>query len=806
MSSYNSLNPMQREAVFHTEGPLLILAGAGSGKTRALTHRVAYLIEEKGVAPWNILAITFTNKAAGEMRERVNGLVEYGADSVWVSTFHSLCVRILRRFIENLGYDTSFSIYDTDDQKTLMKQIFKNMDINTKQYKERGVLSVISSAKNELISPEEFALNARINGDFRQQKIAELYKEYQIQLKKNNALDFDDLLVKTVELFDSNKEILDYYQEKFRYIMVDEYQDTNTAQFKLVSQLAKKYGNICVVGDDDQSIYSFRGANIRNILSFEETFKGAKVIKLEQNYRSTKTILNTANRVIHNNSGRKDKTLWTENAEGSKVRVKVFDTAFDEADGIVKDMVKQGGPWSDYAVLYRTNAQSRLIEEKCIAYNVPYRLVGGVNFYQRKEIKDILAYLKTIANGRDDLAVQRIINVPKRGIGATTVGKVNLYAMQNDMSFYDTLLRIAAVPGIGKAAAKIDKFTDAIGRFRRMLRDGETIQDVITEILESTGYLDELQEEGEIEAETRIQNIDELVNKAVSYWEDADEPSLDEFLEEVALVADIDSMDESEDRVILMTLHAAEGLEFPKVYLSGMEEGLFPSMMAMQEDPEALEEERRLCYVGITRAEQELMLTAARQRMIKGETRYEKPSRFLEELPEEFVERQEQENSIYTRRRVQSEYEDSDLPWNNRSSGISMFGQRKNDSYGVSMGKSGFGGGAWESGGYGTGEKNPVESRNSFGKNSGIFELGNNAYVSKSATTTPEKPAFGKAFTVQKANFLDYGPGDRVSHIKFGAGTVKSVVDGGKDYEVTVEFDNMGVRKMFASFAKLKKL
>lgn len=758
MNRLHTLNLMQQEAVLHTEGPLLILAGAGSGKTRALTHRVAYLIEEKGVAPWNILAITFTNKAAGEMRERVNSLVEYGADSVWVSTFHSLCVRILRRFIENLGYDSSFSIYDTDDQKTLMKQIFKNLDVNTKQYKERGVLGIISAAKNELIGPEEFAMNARISGTFRDQKIAELYREYQTQLKKNNALDFDDLLVKTVELFDNNPEILDYYQEKFRYIMVDEYQDTNTAQFRLVSQLAKKYGNICVVGDDDQSIYSFRGANIRNILNFEETFPGARVIKLEQNYRSTRTILNAANGVIRNNSGRKDKTLWTENPEGSRVRVKIFDTAYDEAEGIVKDMIKQGGSWKDYAVLYRTNAQSRIIEEKCIAYNVPYRLVGGVNFYQRKEIKDILAYLKTIANGRDDLAVQRIINVPKRGIGATTVGKINLFAMEHDMNFYDTLLRIAAVPGIGKTAAKIDKFTDEIGRFRRMLRDGESIQDVIEEILSSTGYKEELQEEGEVEAETRLQNIDELVSKAVSYWEDADEPSLDGFLEEVALVADIDSMDESEDRVILMTLHAAKGLEFPRVYLTGMEEGVFPSMMAMQENPESLEEERRLCYVGITRAEQELMLTAARQRMIKGETRYEKPSRFLQELPEEFVERLEQENSIYTRRRVQNEYEDSDLPWNNRSEGISLFGQKSS------------------------------------------------AYASKTVKPAPEKPSYGSVYKIQKSSTLDYGPGDRVNHMRFGNGTVKSIVDGGKDYEVTVEFDTMGVRKMFASFAKLKKV
>ena len=392
MNNYDTLNPMQREAVFTTEGPLLVLAGAGSGKTRALTHRVAYLIEEKGVKPWNILAITFTNKAAGEMRERVNQLVDFGADSVWVSTFHSLCVRILRRFIENLGYTTDFSIYDSDDTKTLMKQIFKDLEVNQKVLKERGVLGVISSAKNEMISPEEFLLSAKADGDSRLQRIGELYMEYQKRLKKNNALDFDDLLVKTVELFQAKQEVLEYYQDRFRYIMVDEYQDTNTVQFKLVSLLAAKYRNICVVGDDDQSIYRFRGANIKNILSFEETFPGAKVIKLEQNYRSTKMILDSANEVIKNNAGRKDKTLWTENEVGERPVFREFGSSFDEAEWVVRDIVKKGGPWKDYAILYRTNAQSRLFEEKCIAYNLPYRLVGGVNFYQRKEIKDILCY------------------------------------------------------------------------------------------------------------------------------------------------------------------------------------------------------------------------------------------------------------------------------------------------------------------------------------------------------------------------------------------------------------------------------
>ena len=667
MNNYDTLNPMQREAVFTTEGPLLVLAGAGSGKTRALTHRVAYLIEEKGVKPWNILAITFTNKAAGEMRDRVNSLVEYGADSVWGSTFHSLCVRILRRFIENIGYTTDFSIYDSDDTKTLMKQIFKDLEVNTKVLKERGVLGVISSAKNEMISPEEFMLSAKAEGDSRLKRIAELYMEYQKRLKKNNALDFDDLLVKTVELFQSKQEVLEYYQDRFRYIMVDEYQDTNTVQFRLVSLLAAKYRNICVVGDDDQSIYRFRGANIKNILSFEETFPGAKVIKLEQNYRSTKMILDSANEVIRNNTGRKDKTLWTENEVGERPVFREFSSSFEEAEWIVRDIVKKGGPWKDYAILYRTNAQSRIFEEKCVAYNLPYRLVGGVNFYQRKEIKDVLCYLKTIANGRDDLAVQRIINVPKRGIGAMSVARVNMFAMENDMSFYEALERVQAVPGIGKAALKIGVFTDQISEFRKMLKEETPIKDVIEAILDKTGYRDELKEEGEVEAESRMENIEELINKAVSYWESAEEPSLSAFLEEVALVADIDSMDESEDRIILMTLHSAKGLEFPYVYLAGMEDGLFPSMMSLMEGPEALEEERRLCYVGITRAEKRLTLTAAKSRMVKGEMQYARTSRFIDEIPDVCLERPDRDDSKTGWKKMADAYrnlpEEAGLPW-----------------------------------------------------------------------------------------------------------------------------------------------
>ena len=780
MSIYDTLNPMQKEAVLQTEGPILILAGAGSGKTRVLTHRVAYLIEEKQVNPWNILAITFTNKAAGEMRERVDQLVGFGAESIWVSTFHSTCVRILRRHIEYLGYTTNFSIYDSDDQKTLMKQVFKAMDVDTKQFKERSVLGTISSAKDKLIGPEEFLLNA--GQDFRQRRIGEIYKEYQKRLKKNNALDFDDLIVKTVELFQNNSEVLNYYQERFKYIMVDEYQDTNLAQFKLVSLLASKYRNLCVVGDDDQSIYRFRGADIGNILSFEEMFPGAKVIKLEQNYRSTQNILNAANGVIRHNRGRKDKTLWTANGEGDLIRFKQFDTAREEADFVAREIRDSGYAYQEQAVLYRTNAQSRLLEERCIFYNVPYRLVGGVNFYQRKEIKDILAYLKTIANGVDDLSVLRIINVPKRGIGATTMGKVTIFASEHGMSLYDALREARQIPGLGKAAEKIGAFIGQMESFRaRAQSDDYTIQDLIEGIMDETGYQQELEAEGEVESQTRLENIEELVNKAVSYEEDSEHPSLDEFLEQVALVADIDNMDESENRVTLMTLHSAKGLEFPKVYLVGLEDGLFPSMMSINSDDKTdMEEERRLCYVGITRAKNELVITSARQRMVNGETRYCKPSRFLEEVPGELLEEERLEPVL------------------------GSFGSRNNGDGAGGFGRSGISGEA----GLPWNQPAPGNTRTStFGKGYNAYASGASQPLSGLGAGSPAgNPGFGKAFTVQKAASLDYGEGDRVRHIKFGEGTVKSIRDGGKDYEVTVVFDGAGQKKMFASFAKLKKV
>ena len=601
MSIYESLNPVQQEAVYHTEGPLLILAGAGSGKTRVLTHRIAYLIDECQVNPWNILAITFTNKAAGEMRERVDQIVDFGAEDIWVSTFHSTCVRILRRYIDRLGYDRSFTIYDGDDQKTVIKEVCKKLNIDTKIYKERTLLSAISSAKDEMIGPKEYLL--RSEGDYARQRIAQVYEEYQKRLRSNNALDFDDLLFKTVELFKTDAEVLNYYQDRFKYIMVDEYQDTNTVQFQFVSLLAAKYRNLCVVGDDDQSIYKFRGANIHNILDFEKTFPDAKVIKLEQNYRSTKTILDAANGVIHHNQGRKDKTLWTDNEQGVPIALNQYQTEYEEAMGIVNDIAakteRNEAEYKDFAVLYRTNAQSRVLEEKFVTRNIPYRVVGGVNFYQRKEIKDILAYLKIINNGQDDVAVRRVVNVPKRGIGATTVTKAAEYADQWGISLYEAFKQVDGIPGLGRAAAKINGFVNLIQVFRTKA-EYMSLAELYDEVLEDTGYLKELQAEQTDEATTRIENLDELRNKIVAYEEETEQPSLNELLEQIALVADVDNMDDSDNKVILMTLHSAKGLEFPYVYLCGMEDGLFPSYMTIaNDDPMEIEEEAdpQLCDV-----------------------------------------------------------------------------------------------------------------------------------------------------------------------------------------------------------------
>ena len=751
MSIYDTLNEPQREAVLHTEGPLLILAGAGSGKTRVLTHRIAYLIEEKGVNPWNILAITFTNKAAGEMRERVDRLVGFGAESVWVSTFHSTCVRILRRYIDRIGFDTNFTIYDSDDQKSLMRDICKLLNIDTKKYKERMFLNAISSAKDEMITPDEYELNAA--ADFGKKMIAEVYREYEKQLCANNALDFDDLLLKTVQLFQTQPDVLESYQERFRYIMVDEYQDTNTVQFKFVSLLAAKYQNLCVVGDDDQSIYKFRGANIRNILNFEQEFQNARVIKLEQNYRSTQNILNAANAVIGNNKGRKDKTLWTDNGEGEKVHLRQFDTAYDEAEFVVEDIrknIKNEGTYQDYAILYRTNAQSRMFEEKFVACNIPYKIIGGVNFYARREIKDLLCYLKTIDNGLDDLAVRRIINVPKRGIGQTTITRVQESAMAREIGFYEALLGLDLIPGVARAAAKLDSFVALIEYFKRRAEE-ISITDLINEIIEKTEYIENLEAEDKEDAQARIENIEELVSKIATYEEQCKEeqikPTLSQFLEEVALVADIDSLEENPEYVVMMTLHSAKGLEFPHVYLVGMEDGLFPSYMTISSDnEEELEEERRLCYVGITRAEEELTLTCARKRMMRGEVHYNRMSRFLQEIPRELMEN----GSLPFDKEMQKERDQEMAKQNVYAQAKQAFRQKPFQNYGIQKG--------------------------------------------------------AKAFAVSKEKGLDYQEGDRVRHIKFGEGTVKAIVEGGRDFEVTVDFDSAGVKKMFATFAKLKKI
>ena len=558
MSIYDTLNPPQREAVAQTEGPVLILAGAGSGKTRVLTHRIAYLMDEKGVNPWNILAITFTNKAAQEMRERVDKLVGFGSESIWVSTFHSACVRILRRHIDNLGYDTNFTIYETDDQKSLMKDVCRKMNIDTKIYKERSLLAQISHAKDELLTPDDMEMKAA--GDYNMKKVASVYREYQAALRKNNALDFDDLIVKTVELFEKCGAVLEYYQERFKYIMVDEYQDTNTAQFKFISLLAQRYQNLCVVGDDDQSIYKFRGANIGNILGFEHVFPDARVIRLEQNYRSTRNILNAANQVIANNTERKAKTLWTENEEGSKVHFRQFLNAYEEAEyvaGEIGKLKRNGlGNYRDCAILYRTNAQSRIFEEKFIAANIPYKLVGGVNFYARKEIKDLLCYLKTINNARDDLAVQRIINVPKRGIGATTLGRVQDYADNMGISLYEALRVAEEVPSIGRSLSKIDGFVTFI-QMLKSKADVMTVEEILQEVIDSTGYVAELEAEDTEESRARIENIDELISKTVAYQEAMEEQNqsatLSGFLEEVALVADIETVDPDQADELLMT-------------------------------------------------------------------------------------------------------------------------------------------------------------------------------------------------------------------------------------------------------------
>lgn len=777
------LNDMQEQACEHVDGPLLILAGAGSGKTRVITHRVAYLMEHEGVNPLNILAITFTNKAAREMRERVDLIVGDGADRVWVSTFHSLCVRILRRYADKIGYGKNFDIYDSDDQKSTVKSILKDFQIDPRRYPEKMFMAEISKAKEKYLSPDEFA--KKNVADYAGTKAAEVYTEYQSRLKKNNAMDFDDLIYKTVELFEHNPDVLDTYQNRFRYIMVDEYQDTNHIQFLLVKMLARKYRNLCVVGDDDQSIYKFRGANITNILNFEKEYEDAKVIKLEQNYRSCGNILAAANAVIQHNAGRKDKALWTDKDAGEKISFEQCDSEYAEGDMVesrIKTLVRQGVDYRDIAILYRTNAQSRVLGEKMVYANIPYRVYGGTNFYARKEIKDVLAYLKVINNSTDNLYFRRVVNVPKRGIGEASLSKVESFADAYGLSMMDAAARADEIPGMAaKTSAKIRQFAELITSFRDMLADGESLDSVYDRILEDTGYESELIAEHTEEAMTRLENIDELRNKVVEFTEDNEEAGLSEFLEEIALVSDLDAMSEDDNQVKLMTLHSAKGLEFPYVFICGMEDRVFPSGMALNsDDPDALEEERRLCYVGITRAMKKLYLSAAKERMMHGNRVYSDVSRFIREIPPMLFEHEADMKNMAKRRESES------VDRYNR-------GEGRRDAYGSSYGDTyaGYGGGrtAGAASGRSYGQKNPYSS-----------------YAKQQSYGQPSsQPLFGKAFVVNSVGKPDYAVGDRVRHIKFGPGTVEALEKGDKDYEVTVNFDRCGVRKMFASFAKLKK-
>ena len=753
MDYLERLNGQQKKAVEQTEGPLLILAGAGSGKTRVLTCRIAYMIQELGVAPWNILAITFTNKAAGEMRERVNAAVGSHAGQVWVATFHSTCCRILRQNIDRLGYDRSFTIYDTDDSRQIVKEAVQQLELDPKVYKERNILARISAAKNEMIDPDRMETDAK---RWEEKRIAEIYAMYQKRLKQNNALDFDDLLLKTVELFRNEPDVLMAYQERFRYIMIDEYQDTNTVQFELVRLLASRYKNLCVVGDDDQSIYKFRGANIRNILSFEKEYPGCSVIRLEQNYRSTGRILKAANEVIAHNEGRKRKTLWTENEDGEPVRFRQFPNGYEEAEFVIGEIAEkartENKPYSDFAILYRTNAQSRLFEEKCVSADIPYQIVGGVNFYSRKEIKDMLAYLKTTDNGSDDLAVTRILNVPKRGIGQTTIGRIRQYAAEKEMSVYAALLEADEIPGIGRSLAKIRSFTSLISRFRAASDEYLSVRQLMEMILKDTGYQEELEAEDTDESRARLENLEELISKASDYEETAEEPSLSDFLQQVSLVADIDSVEEGAERVLLMTLHAAKGLEFDTVYMTGMEENTFPSYMSVGTgNEEEIEEERRLCYVGMTRAQKHLTLTAAQMRMVRGETHFHTASRFVSEIPREML--AVDRDTTDTRRFLAGGRDRSVLPAAGHEPG--------------------------RIGGRGTAAAQTLKKKHTLQNM--------------------------REFKVTKADRLDYAVGDRVRHIKFGSGVVTAIQDGARDYEVTVQFDRVGVKRMFASFAKLQK-
>ncbi len=740
-----NLNPMQREAVMHTEGPLLILAGAGSGKTTVLVNRIAYMISEKNVSPYNILAITFTNKAANEMKTRIAKLFDGAIYDMWVSTFHSACVKILRRGIQRLGYDASFVIYDTTDTQTVLKDCLKELALSDKNFPPRAVLAQISKAKDDMQSPQAFA---RVyDSDFRMSRIAEIYELYQKKLKANNALDFDDIISNTVLLLSENPDLLEYYQNKFKYILVDEYQDTNNAQYKLISLLAGKHRNLCVVGDDDQSIYKFRGANIRNILDFEKEFPDAKVVKLEQNYRSTQTILNAANHVIANNRGRKGKKLWTDGDSGDKVLIYRAENEHDEgrfiAGEIEKMVASDSRSFSDFVVLYRTNAQSRVLEEMLLRQGIPYRVLSGLRFYDRKEIKDLIAYLRLIHNQSDNISLKRIINEPKRGIGDVTVGRAEDIANAEGKSIFEVIANADRYSELLRASVKLIDFTQCIQRL--CAEKGKySITDFVSRVLDETGYTMPLMLENSVEAQGRLENLKEFLSVAAEYEKSAEAPSLEDFLEGVSLISDIDNYDEQQEAVVLMTIHSAKGLEFPVVFLAGLEEGLFPGTRSIGDEAE-IEEERRLCYVALTRAKQKLYITNTFCRMLYGSTTYPRPSRFLLEIPAELTEASGKRMS-FSERSAQA------------SASAQILGSTKPRLF-DSIAKS---------------------------TKSGLFD----------------------AFDVRKqtqAN-LDFAAGDRVMHKKFGEGKIIAATPLGNDVKLEIQFDTVGTKNLMAMFANLKKL
>lgn len=756
------LNDKQKEAVLATEGPCLVIAGAGSGKTKVLTHKIAYLLSEKNVKPWNILSITFTNKAANEMKQRVEKLVGEASQEMWLGTFHSICVRILRRFIDRIGFDTTFLIFDSTDQRTLVKECIKSIGLDDKLFTDRSVLSEISNGKNDMLEPK--AYQVKYNGDFRKEKIGEVYELYQKKLKENNALDFDDIINYTIKILTENPDVLEYYTEKFKYVLVDEYQDTNKAQFMLVSILASKYGNITVVGDNDQGIYSFRGADITNILNFEKDFPGSKIVKLEQNYRCTGNILKAANAVIKNNENKYDKKLWTENEEGKLPCIYKAEDEYDEASYIVKQInmlkMEEYLKLSDFVILYRMNSQSRAIEDIFRRENIPYKIIGGLKFYERKEIKDIIAYLRLIFNTSDNLSLKRIINEPKRGIGKTSLDNIQDISDKTGKSMYE-IIKYAEQYELNRVKANSIQFVEVIEELRKQVNQ-IPISELIKLTLNKTGYVKALENENTIEAESRIQNLEEFLTVAIEFEEQMAENTLAEFLESISLTSDIDNMEESEDTVTLMTLHSAKGLEFPVVFLVGMEEGRFPGYKSIGEIKE-LEEERRLFYVGITRAMQYLYLTCAKRRTIFGSTSYNQMSRFLKEIPKDLLDG----------------YEEIDNEDNNSF---------KDSNYG------------WE---YGTNYAGKVKTYK-FDNVEKIPEVKEKVGAFQFRTAESFLNSLNKKASDRQVDITKYKEGQRIYHKKFGEGTINKIEQEGEDYKLDIQFDKVGHKRLMAKFAELE--